>query len=579
MAMATPSPQQRAETPPPRRRGTAGNFEDHAAQQQVWSAKPGSESDDWTSSPLPRPRETLLLKETKDDSILSPKAKVVNFVPEKVNEDGCFTSPTRSRGHGFELHSEPGLFTSPKPAIPGKENRQPGQTLRTPMKTPSRLPTVQEHDGLVPPVDEHNVVSLPAWMAQTPTPAVPEELAMAARDLTLSPPPPGLEDVKCDLPQPTVKSTFLQFVSPLKTFSLMSPPKTEPVNFAPAASAVASLFSDMDGMHDAMSHSPMPWATHEQIPFFPAHTTATASMPLPADLEPVSEPRQKGPVVRLAEFLPDPPSCQPSVVDQAFWSMPSVTSLTAPPMMTGTDLSMQFATGLEGMTAPSSYSCPTLAMVPDAMQQQWHIPQQLHQGSLQTQQMTLPLLPSPPMHPTEGIHQLPEAHLQQPQAQLQPPPLHSHLLQPPPMMPPPQMQAPTLQSPQLQPPLTQAMSPSMQTEQMFLQQLMQLQMQPPTWPPLQPPQLVAGENVPAPPPQAPMEAPSALCPSACHLAGVCRCGEGSLFMSMTSPSTSCAKSDEQPSAGSGTTAPILLSAAMFPEMGSTSAANSSRQRL
>merc|ERR1719421_1594588 len=117
--------------------------------------------------------------------------------------------------------------------------------------------------------------------------------------------------------------------------------------------------------------------------------------------------------------------------------------------------------------------------------------------------------------------------MSQPQAQLQPPPLHAQLLQPPPVMPPPQIQAPTLQSSQMQPPLTQALPPAMQTEQMFLQQLIQLQMQPPTWPPLQPPQLVAGENVPAPPPQAPMEAPSPLCPSACHQSGVCRCGEGS----------------------------------------------------
>jgi hypothetical protein len=249
--------------------------------------------------------------------------------------------------------------------------------------------------------------------------------------------------------------------------------------------------------------------------------------------------------------------------------------------MMPSDMPMQYSTGMESMTGPSGFICPTLGMVPDALQgQQWQMPQQLHQGSLQQQQMTLPLLPSPQMHATESIQQLPDAHMPQAQAQMHPPPLQSPLLQPPPMMPPPQMQAPTLQAPQMQPPQMQALQPTLPSEQMFLQQLMQMQMQPPTWPPLQPPQLVAGENLPAPPPQAPMEAPSALCPSACHQSGVCRCGEGSFFVSMTAPSSSCVRTDEQAVAGNAATAPILLSAAMFPEMGSsTSNTGYSRQRL
>merc|ERR1719191_485136 len=94
-------------------------------------------------------------------------------------------------------------------------------------------------------------------------------------------------------------------------------------------------------------------------------------------------------------------------------------------------------------------------------------------------------------------------------------------------------------------------------------------LQPPTWPPLQPPQTVASEHVPAPPPQAaPLEAPSVLCPSTCHQAGLCRCGEGKLgdsSLSMISPAASIAKPVDHTANGGG--APILLSAAMFPEMG------------
>merc|ERR1719440_805420 len=79
-----------------------------------------------------------------------------------------------------------------------------------------------------------------------------------------------------------------------------------------------------------------------------------------------------------------------------------------------------------------------------------------------------------------------------------------------------------MQPPQMQP-------PQMQPDGLFLQQLMQMQMQPqmqpPSWPPLQP---LSGEPIPGPPPpQVAIEAaaPSVLCPSTCHQAQVCRCGE------------------------------------------------------
>merc|ERR1719375_2281671 len=102
-------------------------------------------------------------------------------------------------------------------------------------------------------------------------------------------------------------------------------------------------------------------------------------------------------------------------------------------------------------------------------------------------------------------------------------------------MQPPQMQPSLQQPPQLQPPQLQPpqMPPQLQSDSVFLQQLLQMQMQqpqsqPPSWPPMQPPASMPGEQMPAPPPQPALDqaaAPSVLCPNTCHQAGVCRCGE------------------------------------------------------
>lgn len=71
---------------------------------------------------------------------------------------------------------------------------------------------------------------------------------------------------------------------------------------------------------------------------------------------------------------------------------------------------------------------------------------------------------------------------------------------------------------------------------------------------------MAGEQVPAPPPQAAMEAtaPSTLCPSACHQAQVCRCGEAY---------ASAGPAPKQPEEQQAPNNVLTLSAAMFPEMG------------
>jgi hypothetical protein len=552
--MAAASPQLRAETPPPRRRASAP--EDRAAQQQVWSARQGEESDDWTSSPLPRPKDTFVVKASKHDDLLSPKAAagLVKdcLVPVKVNGEACFSSP-KSGKLGCDLGVDAVVALSPK-----------GTTAQAFLKAPGRLPTVQEHEGQVSHIDSAEN-GQPAWVVRTPqNPQSPTAEEDMLEDFVLSPAPPGLEDVECCLPKPTVRGTFIQFVSPLKTFSLNSPPKTEPVNFAPAASVASALFGEGHDAEEtpwAMSHSPMPWLTHEQIPFFPSPygPAANASTSQPQEAEvveaPVAEPRQKGPVVRLAEFLPEPsavaPPCQPlSVLDQAYY-MPTMPTLPMTPMMPGIEASAQFPTGFEG-TMP--------AMMHDTIQGQ------VQMQDLQPQMMEAPQMQAPQMQ--FQLPQMPPPQMQAPQLQL--PPQSSQL-------PPPQVQSVTqLQPVTLQPQIQQMPQPSMQAEQMFLQQFMQMQMQPqmqpPTWPPLQPPQPVAGEQLPAPPPQAPLEAPSVLCPSTCHQAGLCHCGEGdgqSTLPLHTAPALG-KLDDQQMSAGNGATASntcILLSAAMFPEMG------------
>lgn len=609
----------RDETPPPRRRNHT-EPEDRSVQHHIWSAQPGS-GDDWTSSPLPRPKG---LDGEKRDCLL----------PLKVNEDTCFSSPKPGR---FGEPAE-NLFASPQLSSAGKENWQPSQGLRTtpmctPMKTPSRLPTVQEHDGqgLMPSEAESESAreTEPAWVVQSPEQHV-EDFGKTMKGLGLSPVPPGFEDVHCLLPKPSVRSTFIQFVSPLKTTSVLSPPKSEPFNFAPAASMATSLFGS--GVRDlfedgslAMSHSPSPWFEHEQIPFFPASSTAPQHRGA-ADIEEASgEARQRGPVVRLAEFLPepDPPAtsaaaCQPSV--DAGYTF-SLNGMPMAPMMagevagmaagcTGMDTSCQQPFAIDSMQMQQQWQMPTLPQLPaEAVQPQLQEPlpqvhaqtqQQPDQGSLQQmqvqlqqmqlqqqmqmqqlQQMQPPLMPTPQMQP-----QLPQMMQMQPQ-HMQPHQAQHPQMQAQPQAPiqPPQMQPPQMQPPQMQPP---QLPPQMQPDSALLQQMMQMQMQPqmqpPAWPPLQSMSGMIGEQMPAPPPQAAMDAaaPSVLCPNTCHQEQVCRCGEVKVgdCQGPVSSSGGAAEGQSMPSNGTAPNTCILLSAAMFPEMGAGGPmANSSNQCL
>jgi len=626
------SAQLRDVTPPPRSRSGAVQG-DLARQQLGWSAEPGSK--DWTSSPLTRPKDPYDMIDAKEKGLLSPQATSQRdcLLPLKVNEDSCFSSPKPARGQTPGSASGDsvveGLFTSPSPQVgsAGKENWQPVQGLRTgtprtPMKTPSRLPTVKENDAQMPTLDEGE--TNPAWVVQSPEPVgfgdSIEELGMAMKGLGLSPVPPGLEDVRCELPKHQVKGTFIQFVSPLKTFALNSPPKTEPVNFAPSTSAAASLFSQPFGEpHDdglAMSHSPSPWFTHEQIPFFPRTNAMPAAPPPPLgapggeltkrlwsrwseeELTTDTEPKQKGPVVRLAEFLPEPGPSQPmpqqDVQSEALcWA--------GMPMMHGSD-SANAGYGSIDATA-SMWQMQAPEQMQPQMQQQHFQPQmqqqmQPQQFDPQMQQQAQPQMQLNELQQMQA--QLQQMQLQQMQmqqmqmqtSQMQPPQLQQPTSQMQLPMAPPQGQTPQLQPPQMQPPLTPAMGqmqtpqmqlPQSQPDNMFLQQLLQLQMQPqmqpPSWPPMQPPTSIAGEQVPAPPLQMAMEsaAPSVLCPSTCHQVGVCHCGEVKVGDCLA-PVPSAASSHEQQQQQQQMPNCILLSAAMFPEMGTSAGAeNAGRQ--
>jgi len=180
------------------------------------------------------------------------------------------------------------LFT-PSPqkgsASAGKENRFGAQT-------PSRLPTVQEHDGMLPEVQE--VDFCPVWLA-TPTPSKfmseddVQELGEAWHKIGLlsSPTPPGLQNVSRMQPHP-VKNTFIQFESPKKTTGVRTPPKSVPPHFAPGLSInLESVFPDWE--------SPPHWAV-DSLPAFP-------SMPQP----PVPQPPLMQLQLNHQPIMPQPP--------------------------------------------------------------------------------------------------------------------------------------------------------------------------------------------------------------------------------------------------------------------------------
>jgi len=520
------SAQMRDVTPPPRRLVV----ETPEPRGKVFSAQSGR--NDWTRSPLSPPRNV-------------GQASIVgkpDDLPLKIHEESCFSSPKPARGGMTDMNgldADLALFTSPdtwQADAAGKENWQPGQgflcaeALRSsPVKTPSRLPTVQEHDaptlaGRSPGWQEHGE---PAWLVRSPEPAAREEFGNVVKGLHLSPKPPGLEDVHCHLPKPTIKSTFIQFVSPLKTRHHCSPPKTEPWNLAPTASSAVFSSSYFDEAVLAMSHSPCPWETHEQIPFFPAGAAPPMPPPFNAaeidamvvEMTPAAaaEPKQKGPVVRLAEFLPEPPAGVPQFQPSMF-DLPSgqgdsqgfcfnMSGLPMPPLMPGSDGAAGFATGIDGMTAPA---CPP--QYPMDGQQQWQQqfqPQQLFQPQQQQQQQQLF---QPQMHMTAEMQhqqqqqqqqqQMPPQQMQQ-EMQMQPPqPQHQ------PEMMQTQMQQIQMQMQQMQPPSMQP--PSMQMQQMQMQP--QMQMQSPQMQPMQPPQMQPMQMQQQPPMHAPQMQPPLMQP-------------------------------------------------------------------
>jgi len=449
MPVVTPSTrmQGRAVTPPPRRRDQ-GKGETEASTWSVQAA--GDDNADWTSSPVPYPGPAGAEQSADRISASTSHLKVkgdflTNFSVLKVNEEDLLTSPKPSKDPDDLLMSA--NFISPRRSN-GKENRptqpvvqgglSPGENWtcrppQTPAKTPNRLPTVKEHEVQEPGAEE---LDEPAWVVQTPKPSSltgspRDDVVSAMLDLGLlsSPTPPGLE---CDLPAPSVRSTFIQYVSPLKTVNLPSPPKTVPSNFAPAA-----LYAREEALEALarLSDSPLPWPLHEQIPFFPA----AAPLGPPATLEPC--PQLPGPseaqtseaqtssqsrpsnttstVVRLSDFLPEPSAAslevsglpmggqQPDMSQmngmqdwymmQSMQNMMFPTSAPPPPVApaaapANSVVGMEASAPLPDMTAqPNGFS--NLQVSPDASSSTPGQPEVQQQMQQQPQQQQLPQQP------------------------------------------------------------------------------------------------------------------------------------------------------------------------------------------
>jgi hypothetical protein len=292
----------RAETPPPRNRKVC---------------------DDWTSSPVSRPELSqtehikicdtgallVAAKPVADDYPRTPNPEVAKgYLTPTIDKDNRCLSPQRTIAH----------TPSPQKQGMGKENRLRGSCTHT----PSRLPTVQEHDGLLPVSDCY-----PAWAMRTPTQTKELGEAMHKIGLISSPSPPGLQDVG-RLSPPPVKNTFIQFESPTRTTGLKSP-KSVPPYFAPGLtiSDAALPFPTWE--------SPNQWGTDAQVPEFPSVSAPPVQgwalkFDSVSDDYPVDPPRETFDPVLAAHqsssqaldlwsicnsFIPEPP--YPAVPDSA----------------------------------------------------------------------------------------------------------------------------------------------------------------------------------------------------------------------------------------------------------------------
>mmetsp|Transcript_93820 Transcript_93820/g.223056 ORF Transcript_93820/g.223056 Transcript_93820/m.223056 type:complete len:356 (-) Transcript_93820:180-1247(-) len=215
----------RNETPPPRRCPTSG--------------------DEWTRSPVSK-------KPKEDELITSPIAHgKALWTPA---QDSCISSQSSPSTRASSLLLSP----ASQQRSAGKENRAPRIS-----GTPSRLPTVQENDGM--PVPEE-------------VPLVPAPLSPVSRPI------PGLDLVTAD---PPVKNTFIHIESPNKTRALRSPPKTEPPSFAPESGETQGHF--------------------QGVPFPP---TDPACLSLAGSFDAVGDQgygSDRGLTVRISDYLPELP--------------------------------------------------------------------------------------------------------------------------------------------------------------------------------------------------------------------------------------------------------------------------------
>jgi len=220
------------------------------------------------------------------------KADGKDTTPQKVMAEDCFASPKKGRSVSL-------LFSSPMRDT-GKENVQPPHSMslvpRTPMKTPSRLPTVQEQqeqNGSLPDVDKLDF--MPAYLAE-------EEQGLEQEGQEL---PSGSTPDFRHLPVPAVmvKNTFIQFESPQRTRGTASPPKSVPPFFAPNSLHFSTCSPSLK--------SPCPWSRGEEIPRFPSAEPVTEAPAAPA--APAAPPAQRSAatVVKLFEFLEGPPPLPP----------------------------------------------------------------------------------------------------------------------------------------------------------------------------------------------------------------------------------------------------------------------------
>lgn len=249
-------------------------------------------------------------------------------------EDVLTNSPVSRQREPIKIRGED-KFASPK--VLGKENLRPPSSwgagltpTPTPVKTPLRLPTVQEQTPTVEEVGCLPAWDMPAWvLAAAESPLLGERVC----DDSLLEDGDGARmaisaaEKSGFVSGPKVRNTFLQFESPLKLYdaSSLSPPKTVPPSFAPKHQ-ICGLGDRMPPalpMPQRRDESPATWCSISGLcrdrTASPPSCRSRPQAPMAAPVRPV----------RLADYLPDmepeaPSQCgnEAQVMDWNAASMP-----------------------------------------------------------------------------------------------------------------------------------------------------------------------------------------------------------------------------------------------------------------